>query len=1074
MRTSKWTSLAVLSLPLVLVACSLPEPAKQTGDSAQGTSADFYIESVQGSVLVETQEKTTYSMDSVRTFNFKACLKDLARSKNIQNQNFEVVEAQTTTRTDMSGCIAWSEKINFNPLSEARYLLHTRSIKGTGLFKGSQKAEFAINPWTENSSQMVLDAKRNQIPQLVRDKEEISARLAGTSTGTQIASGTTASNQHKLWVEDGRLFVTEQSINAEGIKVQVEVRTLPTVQLKKMNGELQFRPLTSGDFKAQLILMHKVEMDGKEIFKELGRGEEVNESMKANNLSVRSQITLPFVPTRGQLFIGLRLEAKDRELGLAPFEGFYLIGDHDRLKGTVFMKLSSRVAEEKNFRLAQLISGKVTESDLMDLPYQRAKVEIAPLEFRFIRVGKETTTNREVVINVRACVRNGLDQNPLRSSNFKVTKFRQSQSESAQYAQVRTDNNSCINWEETINFKYFDCQRFIPGSIKIENKELGLNENLAVLINPWEAWGSPGRDVRYVEQHERHITECSQDKRLRSQLLIDMYSYNTLSYDYEVDDTLSLTVKKKVQFKVEPKVLIYSNLSNGRSEIQRLRDGLYLLKVAVVKNREYNNHKHAYITHDEKIVPALNGTINTDLTFKTQDLKALGNRNTILVEVYPIDEEKLKSLKVSDNKDLAIDKNAGLDSTTFEGIVVLNMDDTTKTLRSTSMEKMADYFLDLKDIKSEESVINKVVREGVESLQQLYTQRKSQAKAESFARYANLQMVRLNQDPHPLIKKIPASELTDFVTSGKMNSQLMQRLCHYWFNEHLAEQHKKHGASFTQGLGNNAYRSCLSAQGEKLDQFFLTEKRFIVNKIQNSKYLKGYNKGLSVGTSFSLSNSHNESITSTASLSAKAGLGFKFFDLLSAGLDATYQISNATSDTVSESNGVSIGAQTSMAVQINSFELTLGSYEQCAVVRLNPLLFAKDSKNPWWNKRSNLLYLLNRNLNDEAKAKIAQSGLLICSGVVQNHPIKRTETFYLINQDQTQTSMQDNADERNRNFFMALRGKSEFNKFMVAVKAQNNLPTTNDRQESIESKMLSDLEKVFTFGLPLFPANYVE
>src|SRR5690606_21062051 len=104
--------------------------------------------------------------------------------------------------------------------------------------------------------------------------------------------------------------------------------------------------------------------------------------------------------------------------------------------------------------------------------------------------------------------------------------------------------------------------------------------------------------------------------------------------------------------------------------------------------------------------------------------------------------------------------------------------------------------------------------------------------------------------------------------------------------------------------------------------------------VGGSQFVRGFNKGLTVGTNFSLATAHSTYTTRSHSLSMKAGISKKFLDLFSLAADYGYTMSWATSDANSSSNTISVNASTSMTVQQNTFKIRVNKYEQCAVVRL--------------------------------------------------------------------------------------------------------------------------------------------
>lgn len=1092
MQTSKNSFIkAILSIYTLtsLMACNLPSPKdKDSGNEAATFTAQAMADR---SKALETSVQGAFALPASKVFNLQACVKDVAYDKIIAGHEFIVDEIDRRVVSDKAGCITWHERIAYNFLGESQYIRIERHIKGMGLHKGTQKVAFAINPWShgENLSPVLNPDDGNAIPRLVDDKVEGQAALKGFSSDSQITT-------RPLWVEDGRLFITEQKLTSKGVDVQVEIRPNVSIQLTKMNGELFLRPLSAGTFKARLKLIHSYYQDNEEIHRLLSETDLNNVKMENSSLAIRTTMSLSAIPTRGQIVLGLELQPLEAPQGLTPFEGIYLLGEYDQIKGTSFLKLNTLVSETKEFKLSKYINSTLTDiqsstktTSLESDSYQKPKIEVNQLEFRFIRVGEDRTATREIFYNIKACIRHGLDQKNTRAHTFQITKFRQNESDEASSFSVKTDNNSCINWDESVTFKYFDCQHYLKGFVQIENKDLGMNEKLEILVNPWDSQGMAARDLRYVNKSEKITLSCAQENRPSTQVMLDGFSYATLSYDYGIDSFLNLTVSKKIQLRMEPRILMYSSLTNGLSESERLRDGVYLLKVAIVKNRNYEDrNNNTYVSSADTFVNVLNGQINTEVTFKTHDLKALGNRNNILVELYPIDQSKVT---VSQGRiylknpsalmDSAIDFSTGIETPTFIGPITLNIDESYRPLRMADPTAISKFFLDGQgqNKSNQKFLIQRIVTDGKKILLEKQKEIKTRSEKLQYAKENNLDVVSLkNADTQaPLMKAltgstrlnskltITKSELQNLVEKGTLYTLTATKLCAFWNHDYFAKLYADKGGA----TKSNFTADCYSAVAKDPTSFFQVQKQLLIKEVGGSQFLKGLNQGLSVGTSFSLSASHTTSKTRSTSLSVKAGLSKKFLDIISLGADIGYTLSWATADANSSSNSISVNSATTMTVQQNIFKIRLNKYEQCAIVRLNPLLFIKDKS---WFGRTDYLDNLNPRLNAEEKATAVTRGIMICEGQIRNQPLDVREDYFLIAQETSSSQMQDNGDARNRNFFIALRSKNDFQRFVVAMKGETSMPVSAEKDEDVQNQATEMMTKLFQLADPSYPGVY--
>lgn len=1082
---------------LSLAACNLPSPQeKATSEKTQGAASFTVQVMADKSKALETTVQGTFALPTAKVFNYQVCIKDIAYDKPVAGHQFMVAELNKAYTTDKAGCLTWAESVSYNYLGESQFLRINRTIQGAGIHKGSQKVSFAINPWMhgDTGAAVLNPDDGNVIPRLVEQKDIAQASLKGYGANKELVT-------RQLWIEDSRLFVTEDKLTSNGVNLTVEMRpNKPAIQLTKMNGEIFPREIQTGTFKAVLKLIHTYQENGKEVRRIIGTSEEIKTSMQNASLAIRANMTLPVIPTRGQVMIGLQLDPVNGPEGLKGFEGVFFVGEYDQLKAATMLRVSSLVSQTKNFTVNSYANANVTDIKINSTTgkadadfYQAPKIEVAQLEFRYLHVGKETTSTREVYYNIKACVRNGLDQKSTRAQTFKITKFRQGDSEPAKTISVKTDNNACINWDETITFPYFDCQRYLTGYVQIENENLGMNEKLGVMINPWEAWSNIGRDMRYVDLSEKLVLSCNELNRPKTRVLLDNFNYNTLSYKYEVDENLNLTVKKKIKFRTEPHLLVYSSLANGRSESQRLRDGIYLLKTAIVQNKDYDT-KNTYVASADALVNVMSGQIITDLTFTTQDIKALGNRNTLLVEVHPIDESKVElkdgalALKAGvATLDDVIDTKSSLENPTFMGAITLNVDEASRALTITDASAITPFLLsgEGRGIGKNNHIIAGIVADGLKLKAESLKNIRAKADIKNFAKENNLHILGVSSlvEKSPLVKslgissklddrlQLNKSDLKEIIKKGAVEGQLAQKLCAFWASDYMKKMYAEKGGALSDVMLSPLGHDCYAQVTKNPGRFFQVQKHMIIKEVGGSKFVKGLNQGLTVGTSFGMNANHATSFTRSTSIQAKVGISKKFMDLLSISADLAYTLNWSTSDGNSTANAVSVNTSTSMTVQQNTFKVKVNKYEQCAIVRLNPVLFLKDTKS--WFARRDYLATLNPRLTEEETVNAVTRGLMLCDGEVTTTPTEITENFYLIAQETNSTQMQDNGDARNRNFFIGLRSTNDFNRFVVAMKGDLGMPATAVKEESIEVQTTKMMERLFELGGPTYPGMYL-
>jgi hypothetical protein len=1088
---------------LTLAACNLPSPKDKTEGGSE--AATFTIDSIKGTASAE-QMAGAFALPDSRVFNFSVCVKDVAYDKTIAGHKFAITEANQKITSDAAGCINWSEKIKYNYLGDSQYIELKRHIQGLGLHKGTREIDVAINPWSHGENlPSVVDLRKEQVDNLVTDDQATAQALKGFSTDNKLRT-------RKLWMEDGRLFVIEQKMTPGAINLSMEFRGNPSIQLTKMNGEFVLRNLASGSFKARLSLIHIYNQDNKEIHRLLAQSAEFNSTMENGSLALKAIVPLTAVPTRGQMAFGLELSPINGPEGLASFQGIYMLNEYDQIKGSNFLKIGSQVAQTQNFKLDGYINSEavtpstVTNSSALSETYLIPKYEVRqPMKMEWIRTDVETNATRKFIYSVEACVRNSVDKKPTSGHTFKITMFRENESQPAQHPEPVTSNSDgCFKWNETYTYNYTGCQHQVKGTIEIHNETLGMSEKIPVLFNPWEANFNNFRDLRMADKNEKFILDCKE--RPRTQVMMSSFSYNTNSTTLSADKLMNVTTTKKLQVKIQPTMIAYSSQYSQRSEnSQPLRDGIYLLKMVIVTNPEYES-KLNYIASDEKLVNVVGGTISTEMTFPVQFGKALGNRNSVLVEVHPIDESKVNMpadktdtvtpLSLKDPKatlDSAIDKANGLQSPTFAGNIILDAAEGSRELHMANASPVSSFLVNGNGSNAHQNVISSIIEKGRKEQSDRMKSVAARANTVTYAMDNNLDLITLNTaaDRNTLGGLVPSlpgrdarllttkQDLQEIITTGKLKGATAQKLCAFWAQDYLTRMNKKKGGAILPDSVLGFATACYNTVKQYPTRFFQVERQTAIKQLlplSKEELIESTNQGqnwpIQVGTSYSMGRSHNTSRTTSQSLSAKAGLGTKFLDLFSVGADYAVQISWSKSDNTGVGNSLSVNTGVTLQVKQNILKVRLGEYEKCAVVRLNPALFIKHDKS-WYNfKRTDYVDILNPELTENEMTAAVSRGLLLCDGVTQKTPQDVYEYYYAIYQDVPAGATQDPGDPRSRQYYITLRSNADYYKFVTAIKSDVKLPQTSNAAETIQDESVRILSTIFALGSSASPGMF--
>lgn len=1076
----KFNLIFLMIVGFLLSSCTLKGRDTQSKQINQASFSLKDFKGVSGSAVFNED----FKIPKAKQYHFTACLKDLAYNRELSYREFNIQEISTKIKTDSQGCLQWDETIEYNYLLQSHYVEIKRTIEMIGNKNDQLLIRFAINPWLHGEKlDEVIDLKNSTAPALMVPKDSEIAHL----TGTDQKNLPTA----QLWIEDGRLFTFENNNDGNGLTLDIDARTSPLLKLKKMNGDTVLVNLNKGQFTAELSLIHQVYIQKSTQRRIIGKALIDRTEIENNVLRIKSLLNVCAPPSNGQLYLGIKLRPINGPSGITDFEGIFFMGEFDAIKSNLLLKNSNFENKDKKvFKIADYTEDMTANAKLcqrlkLEENYQEASVAVSPLDFKFLAIGHETTTTKEIIYRISACVKNSVDGKLLRGQTFHVKKFHTNDKEQVEELELKTDENSCLVWNERITFLDNACQHNIKGQVSISSTNRGLKKNIPMVINPWEFWGMMAQDLRYVPDTESLVLDCNGNKKGDSLINITSYTLNTLEHHTHVDSDLKLRITKKYRISMSPDILRYSNLSAGRKEEAHLRAGLYLLKIAVVPTPGYEKAEKI-IAHANKIAYATGGNLRTDFELSTTDIKSIGNRNQLLIEVYPIKESLVEKMKdntyqLKDPKmsfDDLIAWDAGLVTPTFTAPIMLDSDNSGANVDFVDQDLIANYFINQSSARTQTSKINEIV-------ERFRKKEKTEAptfqqQTEFFAHENNLELIQLTQAQSSLplrtyfgftdkstpwmissvdrrveeAKPIGYQPLQKMVLNGKLNEQEMRNYCFYWFNYLLKN-------SIEDGMHKLLLNSCLASP----EKFFITEKRLLIKNIVASEKIGGYQHNINFGTTFSLSDTYSESLTRSLSVAGNIGIGLPDSltgKLVKVNVNGGYSVSSAESNSTSQGNTVNVGAQTNLQVRVAEMKWQSDRYEQCLIVRLNPRIFETNNTQFWAFRDPNFTFAIREDLTKEQKFLAMTKGSMICLGRDNTDKITRFDKYFRIDQVIESAEFQDRGDVANRRLFMIIRGEHEYQKVLSLFRHVQILPDNALPYELTELKQIHQMESILT------------
>lgn len=1010
------------------IGCNLPQP-----QSRETENASYTIENKDPKFTV-TQPIEGFSLPKSRTLHIESCTKDLKMQKPIINHRFVVSGEQKSVEliSDANGCINWDETVGFNFFADAKYIELERTIEAKGLQKGTRTLRLAVNPWES----LALDLSKTKVENLVEAKNAVSALqgLAETAPKSILAS-------------DLRVSITEKQSTQNGTTLNMEVRANPSVEIKKSSGELTLVPILSGTFQAQIFLIHTVAKGTAEVRTELFKSQPFATQANDGQLSMRLPITLPPNCVRGQYQLGFKLKATPAAGPAASsgidklkaFEGVYYLSECEQIKGNFFAVLTSEASQKnRSFSIEKYLketpelkeNTTISSSDTV-LPtegFQKMGYEFSKLSVSDYAYSNRESTKREREFLLKSCVFSGIDGKPLRAQSFSIRKVNGTTEEN-----IRSNNQGCIEWKDSVSFNYFDQECKKPYSVEVTNKDLGIQKTIPLLINPWSSSSNAIEDISTTKMQPRCATGLTE-------LRTNQYEFTKARFNYSVDSFLNLKVQKSGILSLGLDVKRPSLTDPSGFEESPAPYGQYRLKLALLDaTTDFSSDLRGKVFMVTEKVITLNAqsTLVDEIMLEAISLKEIGNSTKLWLEVSPLEE------------------NDHIRPITFQGSLRFADDTASSNLRELSVE----------------SGTSKSMIERAKLAFQLDQTEKAKNLAansskQSTARDLNLQLIDLNtkEELHKVSPRLASQKeiIQQWLSQGVMSTQLAQQFCLAWSNDLLRAKGLINSFSMMSSL-----RQCMIAVEQRPEKYFDIQYRYFVKNPtvpslqQESVHMQDFAMSNAFNNGMSYVNSH------TINDAVDVGFGFssgKWFGL-SASSGYRHSIAWAKQWGSQQATNQSTTGSITLKTEKVALKIQAESLEKCAVIKIRPEIYLDEG--------SPLRQALPPELSQTQKAKALTEGLMICSGIPSKKPMVFTENYYIMNQYVVGSQVSDASTNLNRPYFIALRGDEDFSQFISLVHAGTSIPDSYLGDFQTKDLLKARYSNLFLKGLPGSPGQFI-
>lgn len=591
----------VNQIQLFLKMCGLKDRA------SQGTirNEKFHVQSELGQNIYLTSDRNrSGEVSNPITVNSENCLRwnqyvpvfdYLAPSVNIV-LHYEI-------KSLAGGLGRMVRRIGFNPWDMYRNNSKTRGFLDLTDFNRSQ---WPTGEWIVNEEQVIAALKGELLPSnatlqiknfTVEPVEREQQRVADYNRILE----TLPEEERRVRQEIDRLLLKES-----GLQINMNLSAFPFVRVYDSTNVPHDVDLTTGQFRVYMNLIASGATDSSEKHLLSSNVSEVTGRTTAFNWNVNAQGLLASVPMVlrnrtefGRVELLVKIEPVSPGINkIKPFTAVFDLGNYDtwvRRQGG-FFKYDEGFQALDQVSYDRYIHGLTGVTSDMTTIRQADRFYFGPLRMRFVRIMPgESATDRTLQYSIYSCIEHGLYGNRVgRGLQFDIEtedKYR------GKYKIRRqTNEEGCITWFGFLSHKYYRKEvlekkvakvQFVGTNSRTSQFSSMINRyerEFTYYMNPWDekftfGWDEPDMPENYPAEVEKQRKTAPV-----SQLFMADFRYETMGFRYEIDKYLNLKVKKSVLFKAYPYVLKYNSIVYGRKGTEPLRDGIYLMKVALQKD----------------------------------------------------------------------------------------------------------------------------------------------------------------------------------------------------------------------------------------------------------------------------------------------------------------------------------------------------------------------------------------------------------------------------------------------------------------------------------------------------------
>jgi hypothetical protein len=845
-----------------------------------------------------------------------------------------------------------------------------------------------------------------------------------------------------------------------------------------IDGQKKKTALTRGQFQLQVVLFYQEDQSSQ------GRRQviytsplETIQNLSEGQLITQKTIDLPrgVLCTTGTVYVGLNIRPLNGPAGLGPVESIFHYGPCDQ-RGTSF---ATPVADFKNQRQSdprfsiesyvqsnssstreENVSPSARESQSSPRFEPRALV-VSPLQVRHSSFEPPQGTERRRNFTFQACLSSLHDNRPVRFAQLQVETL------SGRLQNIAsTDASGCFSFDDQIRYEMYGPECWIQGRVVVKHAASSSQVIVPLLYNPWSN-DSSFRDLRFSNgsnaSGQNLAPRCAQGK---TEIIIQNYFLNREEITYDIDAFLNLNVISKSLHTLNVGLKRSTFTENGGKTDERVPPNTkFLARWALVDQSvtDVNEASTKIYFFQEKIVEVRSSSeIVEELLLASENQRMRKNRNRLLVELLPLKNNFEQSLRENPSIDLMeltkLDTN--LTRQVFAGPLILQAESAASGFRampnsSTGLDPIKSQWIEDRDKKREELTKASTPQFLAEKLHLDLIDIEDDAATMDLRKALSAPLVFSKPENRALIPPLSISTMKDFIEKGITHQILQRDLCFFWFAYQWPKllpstlNPRPRADELSPMKRSQRIQQC--AQLVRRDprlMFEIEQKIFVENpRILSQLRNEVPQRKFSISYDFSMSQSRSTSLS--RSISGDLGISFsKNVGFIPVGFGGGASVSLSRSDSSSQGTGVGYSSGLDLSVDTQSFKITAEEIRKCLIVKLNPLLFISSTNNFWKTT-------LEEAVPREHRDTFTKSGFLFCERPKSGANLEFTEKYYAINHELDESTFNDPNNDRNRPFFITLRGQKDFRAFISALVHLQTAPD-NIKSEFLESRLTEE------------------